>query len=154
MVQAVSFFDVVLWLHILAFFIAFGPTYAYGVFLANAAKAGPAAMVQTARSIVTWDLKAGTAGAVVLLITGLYMVGDSGFEFSDFFVSWGFIAIILILGLNHGFLIPKGRRAIELLENGQEDEAQAIGQQLGKVGAGLGVVVILTIYVMTAKPFL
>lgn len=152
---AVQFFDVVLWLHILAFFIAFGPTYAYGVFFAFAQKGGPTAMAYTARAVYTWDRIAITIGSLVLLATGLYMVGDSpNFELSDFFVSWGFLAFLVILGLTHGFFQPRTRRVIELLDKGEEEEAQAIGDQVGKVGAALGVFVIITVYVMTAKPFL
>jgi len=59
-----------------------------------------------------------------------------------------------VLGLTHGFFIPKTRRVIELLDKGQQEEAEAIGDKVGKVGAALGVFVILTVYVMTAKPFL
>ncbi|MEJ7875827.1 MAG: hypothetical protein WKF62_04130 [Solirubrobacterales bacterium] len=150
---AVAFFDVVLWLHILAFFIAIGPTYAYGVFFSFAAKAGPTAMAYTARAVYTWDRIAVTTGALVLLATGLYLAIDR-YEISDFFVSWGFVAFLAIIGLTHGFFQPKTRRVIELLDKGQEDEAQALGDQIGKVGAALGVFVILTVYVMTAKPFL
>jgi len=150
---AVAFFDVILWLHILAFFIAFGPTYAYGVFFAFAAKAGPTAMAATARAMLTWDRIAVTTGALVLLVSGIFLAGER-WEFSDFFVTWGFVAFIVVLGLTHGFFIPTTRRVIELLDKGQQDEAEAIGDKVGKVGAALGVFVILTVYVMTAKPFL
>ncbi|MDQ3729039.1 MAG: DUF2269 family protein [Actinomycetota bacterium] len=150
---AVQFFDVVLWLHILAFFIAFGPTYAYGVFFAFAAKAGPTAMAAAARAMLTWDRIAVTTGALVLLVTGIFMTADR-WEFSDFFVSWGFVAFLVVLGVTHGFFIPNTRRVIELLDKGQQEEAEAIGGKVGKVGAALGVFVILTVYVMTAKPFL
>ena len=154
MLLAVQFYDVVLWLHIVAFFIAFGPTYAYGVFIAFAAKAGPTAMAYTARAMLTWDRIAVTTGSLVLLATGVYMAADGPFDFSDFFVSWGFVAFIVVLGLTHGFFIPNTRRVIELLDKGQQEEAEAVGDKVGKVGAALGVFVILTIYVMTAKPFL
>jgi len=150
---AVQFFDVILWVHILAFFIAFGPTYAYGVFYAFAAKGGTTALAYTARAVYTWDRIAVTTGSLVLLATGIYLASDR-WEFSDFFVSWGFVAFLAVMGLTHGFFQPKTRRVIELLDKGQEEEAQAIGDQIGKVGAALGVFVILTVYVMTAKPFL
>jgi uncharacterized membrane protein len=153
MISAVSFYDVVLWLHILAFFIAFGPTYAYGLFIANARKAGPTAMAEAVRAMMTWDRIAITTGGIVLLITGHYMAGER-WDFSDFFVNWGNVVILLILGLTHAYFIPREKRVIEALGQGREEEAEQIGAQLGKVGAFLGVVVILTVYVMTAKPFL
>jgi hypothetical protein len=150
---AVQFYDVVLWIHILAFFIAFGPTYTYGLFLGAAAKAGPQAMIEGVRAMMSWDRIAITIGGVVLLVTGHYMAAER-WDFSNFFVNWGNVAVLLILGLTHAYFIPREKRVIALLENGQEEEAQALGQTVGKVGAFLGVVVILTVYVMTAKPFL
>ena len=154
MALAVQFYDVVLWLHVLAFFIAFGPTYAYGLFMAAAGKAGPNAVAEAVRAMMTWSRVAITTGAIVLLITGSYLAADGPWEFSDFFVSWGFLAVLLVLGLTHAYFIPKDRQVLALIESGRGEEAQAVGQQAAKVGAGLGVVIILTIYVMTAKPFL
>lgn len=149
----VAFYDVVLWLHIVAFLIAFGPTYGYGLFMAAAQKAGPTAMIEAVRAMVKWDRIAITIGGIALLVTGHYMAAER-WDFSDFFVNWGNVVIIVILGLTHAFFVPRERRIIAALEAGREEEAQEIGQKLGMVGAGLGVLVILTAYVMTAKPFL
>jgi len=153
MALAVQFYDVVLWLHVLAFFIAFGPTYAYGLFMAAAGKAGPNAVAEAVRAMMTWSRVAITTGAIVLLVTGHYMAAER-WDFSDFFVNWGNIAILVILGLTHAYFIPKDKQVLALIESGRGEEAQAVGQQSAKVGAALGVFVILTIYVMTAKPFL
>jgi uncharacterized membrane protein len=150
---AVQFYDVVLWLHIVAFLVAFGPTYGYGLFMAAAGKAGPTAMTEAVRAMAKWDRIAITTGAIVLLISGHYMSADR-WEFSDFFVNWGNIVILVLLGFTHAYFVPRERRVIAALEQGREDEAQAIGQQLGMVGAFMGVLVIITVYVMTAKPFL
>ena len=149
----VTFYNVVLWLHIVAFLVAFGPTYGYGLFLAAAGKAGPTAMIEAVRVMARWDRIAITTGAIVLLITGHYMAGEL-WEFSDFFVNWGNVAILIILGFTHAFFVPRERRVIAALEAGNEAEAQAIGQKLGMVGAFMGILVILTVYVMSAKPFL
>jgi uncharacterized membrane protein len=151
---AVEFYNVVLWLHITAFLIAFGPTYGYGLFLAAAAKAGVNAQIEAVRMMAKWDRIAITTGAVVLLVTGHYMASEGAYEFSDFFVNWGNVVFLLILGMTHAYFIPREKRVIALLESGQEEEAQAVGQKIGMVGAFMGVVVILTVYVMTAKPFL
>jgi Predicted integral membrane protein (DUF2269) len=151
---AVQFYDVVLWVHILAFFIAFGPTYGYGIFMAAAGKAGPVAMTEAVKAMMKWDRIAITTGAIVLLVTGHYMAADGPYEVSDFFVNWGNIAILVILGMTHAFFVPRERRVIAALDQGNEAEAQAMGQKIGMVGAFMGVFVIVTIYVMTAKAFL
>jgi hypothetical protein len=150
----VTFYNVVLWVHIVAFLIAFGPTFGYGLFMAAAAKAGPGAMVENVRAMMNWGRVGITTGGVVLLITGNYMAADGPYEFSDFFANWGNIAVLFLLAMTHAYFTPRDRRVIELIESGQGEEAQALGQQSAKVGALMGVVVILTIYVMTAKPFL
>lgn len=149
----VAFYDVVLWLHIVAFFVAFGPTYAYGVFMAAGSKAGPTAIAENVRAMMNWNRIAITTGAILLLITGHYMAGER-WDFSDFFINWGNVAVLLVLGLTHAYFIPRDKRVLSLIESGKGEEAMAVGQQAGKVGAALGVFMILTIYVMTAKPFL
>jgi hypothetical protein len=150
---AVQFYDVVVWFHIVAFLIAFGPTYGYGLFMAAAAKAGPQAMTEAVRAMMKWDRIAVTVGAILLLVSGHYMVAER-FDFSDFFVNWGNIVVLVILGMTHAYFIPRERRVIAALEEGREDEAQAIGQKVGMVGAFMGVLVILTVYMMAVKPFM
>ena len=153
MALAVQFYDVVLWIHILAFLIAFGPTYGYGMFMAAAGKAGPTAMIEAVKVMAKWDRIAITTGAVLLLVSGHYMASER-WEFSDFFVNWGNIVFLVILGMTHAYFVPREKRVIAALEQGNQEEAQALGQKIGMVGAFMGVLVILTVYVMTAKPFL
>ena len=153
MALAVQFYDVVLWIHILAFLIAFGPTYGYGMFMAAAGKAGPAAMIEAVKVMMRWDRVAITTGAIVLLVSGHYMASER-WDFSDFFVNWGNIVILVLLGFTHAYFVPRERRVVAALEEGRSEDAQAMGQQIGMVGAIMGVLVIITVYVMTAKPFL
>jgi len=153
MALAVQFYDVVLWIHILAFFIAFGPTYGYGMFMAAAGKAGPVAMAEAVKVMMKWDRIAITIGAIVLLVSGHYMAGGR-WDFSDFFVNWGNIVILVFLGFTHAYFVPRERRVIAALDEGRQEDAQAMGQKIGMVGAFMGLLVIITIYVMTAKPFL
>ncbi len=153
MALAVQFYDVVLWIHITAFLIAFGPTYGYGIFMAAAGKAGPVAMTEAVKAMMKWDRIAITTGAIILLVSGHYMAAER-WDFSDFFVNWGNIVILVLLGFTHAYFVPRERRVIAALDEGRQEDAQAMGQKLGMVGAFMGVLVIITIYVMTAKPFL
>ncbi len=158
----VQFHNVVLFVHILSVVLAFGPTFAYGVFLAIAQREGGAAIPTIGRGILTWDRTAGTIGMTLILLSGMYLASYDGspWEFSQFFVSWGFVAILVLFGLAHGFFIPQTKRAVALAERDLKDggELSAEFEQknalLGKVGPVAGVIVILTVYVMTAKPFL
>ena len=150
---AVQFYDVVVFFHIAAVVLAFGPTFAYPVFFSVAARTNPAALATVGRGVLTWDRTAGTLGMLLILVTGLYLTSDR-WDFGDFFVSWGFAAIILLFGVVHGFFIPNARRYVQAVEAGREDEAQAVAGRLNVMGPIAGLAVILTIYVMTAKPFL
>lgn len=167
MVTAVTFYDVVLFIHILAVVLAFGPTFAYPVFLAVAERTDPRAIPAVGRGIVAWD-RVGIWMLLVILGGGVYLVGDSAaWSYGDFYISFGFLAVIVLGGLVGAYFTPKTRRLVELAERdiaasdespGGEvrfsDEFQALNRRLGQVGAFTGVLVIVTIYVMTAKPFL
>lgn len=150
---AVQFYDVMLFFHILAVVLTFGPTFAYAVFFAVAARTGPTALPVVGRAVLTWDRGVGTAGLLVILGTGIYLTAQR-FEFGDFFISWGMAAILLLFALLHGFFIPTTRRFVEAAESGREDEAQRLADRMNRVGPIAGLAVVLTIYMMTAKPFL
>jgi hypothetical protein len=148
----VQFYDVVVWLHITAVVLAFGPTFAYPVFMANAAPQGPQAIVAVARAIVTWGRLATTGGLILILLTGLYLTDDM-WDFGYFFVTWALAATIVLFGLVHGFFLPRTKQVIAAAEAGRIEEIQAIAGQVKKVGPIANLLVVLTIYVMTAKPF-
>jgi hypothetical protein len=158
---AVEFYNVVTFFHILAVVLAFGPTFVYGVFITFAVREGGAGVPAIGRAILAWDRIAVTLGMVVVLLTGIYLVSDGPWEASDFFVSWGFVAILILFGLTHGFFVPRTRQSIELAERdlGPGDgklssEFDTLSAKVARVGGIAGLIVVLTIYVMTAKPFL
>jgi hypothetical protein len=161
---AVTFYDVILFFHITAVVLSFGPTYAYPVFLAVAEKSAPRALPAVGRGIAAWE-RIGTPMLVVILAAGIYLVADSpAWSFDDFYVSWGFVAIIIIGGLSGAYFAPKTTQLIEIAErdiaaagDGEvkfSDDFNALNRQIGQVGAFAGILGLLTIYVMTAKPFL
>ena len=161
MISAVQFYDVVLFVHILAVVLAFGPTFAYGVFLSVAQRTDPRAIPAVGRGIQAWD-KIASFLLIVILAAGIYLTADR-WEFSDFFISWGFLAVIAIGALSGGFFMPQTRKAVELAERDiaasgdgpvqLSAEFEAVNKRLGQVGGAAGLLVVLTIYVMTAQPF-
>jgi len=162
-VAEVMFFDVVLFFHILAVVLAFGPTFAYALFLGVAQREGGRSIPTVGRSIVQWDSTVGTAGALVILASGIYMAADR-WDFSDFFISWGILAVIVIVGVVHAVMIPTTRKAVAAAERdiagagpGEvtfSEEFNNLNRKLAQFGTALGLLVILTLYFMSAKPFL
>ncbi len=161
---AVTFYDVVVWLHISAVVVGFGGTFAYGVIIATAAKADPRSLPGVLAGISANSRSLVTIGSIVVLLTGIYLAADA-WDFGYFFIAWGVVAILILLGLIHGYFLPNEKRAAEAaardveragptgeVEFGPEFERANAG--LAKVGSLAGILIVLTVYVMTAKPFL
>jgi Predicted integral membrane protein (DUF2269) len=149
----VQFYDVIVFFHILAVVLAFGPTFAYGLFFATAGRTNPAALPTIGRVVVTWSQIATRLGLLVILISGLYLTDDR-WDFSDFFSSWGIVAVLVLFAMTQFHFIPSTQKFVEAAEAGRQDEVQALAGAQQKTGPIAGIIVILTIYVMTAKPFL
>ncbi len=163
---SVTFYSVIVFFHIAAVVVGFGPTFAYGAFQAVAARDGMRASLGVSRAITSWNQTGLTVSMGIILLTGLYLAAYENFwEFSDFFISWGFIAILALFALVHGYFVPRERKLIAMLEEevdrpgGGESTAPpapvtALGQQIARVGAATGLLLIVTIYFMTTKPFM
>ena len=162
-VAEVQFYDVVVWLHVSSVVVGLGPTFAFGLYLALAARKYPRSMPALLEAQCTISRTMVTIGALVILGSGIYLAADR-WEFSDFFVIAGLVAIVVLLGMVHGFFLPNEIRARELAE--RDIEAAGAGEvkfsdefnrrMKGSATAGpiAGLIVILTIYFMAAKPFL
>ena len=109
---AVTFYNVVVWLHVSSVVIAFGPTFAFGIYVATAARKYPRAMPAILESTNMIQRSMTTIGGILVLLTGFYLTGKA-WDFSDFFIVWGILAIIALLGLVHGFFIPNDTRALQ-----------------------------------------
>jgi hypothetical protein len=161
---AVTFYNVVVWLHVSAVVLAFGPTFAFGIYIALAQRKYPRAIPAVVESQIMISRSFVTIGGILILITGIYLTSDV-WEFSDFFVIWGLLAIIALLGLAHGFFIPNDTRALRAAKRDIDAAGPSGDVELGRefnefsgrsarMGPVAGLIVILTIYVMAAKPFL
>jgi uncharacterized membrane protein len=154
-------YKIVLFLHILAVVLAFGPTFGYAFFF-SVAPQYPQATPAIIAGVQKVDKYLVNPGMVVLLLAGvgLLSASDGAWDVSDVFVGVGFLAIIALFGLQHGFFQPQTRKAKELAERDLKagdtlsPEFEAVSQGLSKVGGLAGVIVVATIFFMTYKPFL
>jgi len=146
-------------LHILAVVLAFGPTFGYALFF-SVTPQYPRATPAILAGIQRIDRYLVNPGMIVLLLTGIYLLIDGPWETSDAFIGVGFLAIILLFGLQHGFFQPKVREAKALVErdlqSGDElgDEFTALSERISRVGSLAGLAVVVTIFFMAYKPFL
>jgi uncharacterized membrane protein len=154
-------YKIALFFHVLAVVIAFGPTFGYA-FLFSVAPQFPRATPAILAGIQRIDRYLVNPGMVVLLIAGIVLLAtsDSAWGGGDFFVVWGWIAIIALFALQHGFFQPQVRKAKALAERDLHDgdtlspEFEALGQRFGQIGTLAGVLIVVTIFVMSYKPFM
>jgi len=154
-------YKITLFLHILAVVLAFGPTFGYAFFF-SVAPQHPRAMPAILTGVQKIDRYLVAPGMIVLLLAGIGLLSasDGAWDGGDAFVIVGFIAIIALFGLQHSFFRPQTQRAKELAERdlkaGDElsAEFEAVSERLGKVGRLAGIIVVVTIFFMTYKPFM
>lgn len=149
----------VLFLHILAVVLAFGPTFGYGFFF-SVAPQFPRATPAIIAGVQKVDRYLVNPGMIVLLLAGIYLQADGDWEASEAFLSVGYLAIIVLFALQHAFFRPQTRKARELAERDLKagdtlgDEFNAVSERLSKVGGLAGLIVVVAIFFMTYKPFL
>jgi uncharacterized membrane protein len=152
-------YKIALFLHILAVVLAFGPTFGYAFFFSvtpQYPRAAPAILTGVQRV----DRYLVAPGMIVLLLAGIYLLVDGPWETSDAFIGIGFLAIVVLFGLQHAFFRPKVREAKELAERDLKagdtlsEEFVALGERIGNVGRLAGLIVVVAIFFMAYKPFL
>jgi hypothetical protein len=164
-VPAVTFFDVVLSVHIIAVVIAFGATFAYPVFLTAITKADPRALPSLYRAFHAVSQRVIMPGLAVVIICGIYLASKLH-VWSAFFVQWG-LGVSLVIGAIEGmFLAPNERRLIEAADRDlvaagdgggvgsytPGPEHQALVRRVGAIGALMDLLVLLTILFMVIRP--
>jgi Predicted integral membrane protein (DUF2269) len=159
----VQFYDVIVWLHISSVVVGFGPTFAFGLYLALASRKYPRSMPAILDAQCTISRTMVTIAALVILGSGIYLAADR-WEFSDFFVVAGLVAVVVLLAMVHLYFVPNEVRAREIAE--RDIEAAGSGEvrfsdefdrrMRGSAIAGpiAGLIIIVTIYFMATKVFL
>jgi uncharacterized membrane protein len=154
-------YKLVLFLHIVAVVLAFGPTFGYGFFFSVVPRY-PRAAPALLEGIQKVDRYLVNPGMIVVLLAGIYLLisSDDAWSGSDAFITVGFIAVIVLFGLQHAYFQPKVRELKDLAERDLEKgdalspEFETIGGQVGKVGTLAGLIVVVTIFFMSYKPFM
>lgn len=139
--------------HVLLAIVAIGFNASYGIWLAAAARS-PEHEGFVLRRIKVLDDRFANPAYALLLVTGLLMVWVGHWSLTTFWLAAGLVlyGVLLVLGL--GVYTPTLRRQInELEEHGPASpEYRALARRGTLVGAGLGVVVVVIVFLMVAKP--
>jgi hypothetical protein len=165
LIPAVTFYTFVLAVHIAAIVIAFGVTFAYPVMYAVGVRTEPRSMPGFHRIQDSVGKFVISPFLALALLAGIYLASKLH-VWSDFYVQWGFAVIIVLGGLGGAYFAPRERRLSELAERdiaaadraapGEPNvvfgaEYTALRRQMLRVGLVANVLVLLTIYFMTAQ---
>jgi uncharacterized membrane protein len=158
MLASITAYGIGKFIHVLAVVLAFGPTYAYPVFAAVAQRLDPRSVPTVLRGIVKSDQIFVVPGLIVLLIAGIYSQAEGNWEGSEAWLSVGYTAVLILLGMTFLFFRPQTRRALEIAERDLADgdglgpEFEAISKRIALGGQIASLIVIVTIFFMVVKP--
>jgi hypothetical protein len=165
LMPAVTFYTFALAVHIAAIVIAFGVTFAYPVMYAVGIRAEPRSMPGIHRIQDSVGKFVISPFIGLALLAGIYLASKLH-SWSSFYVQWGLAVIILLGALGGAFFAPRERRLAELAERdiaaadrstpGETTfvfsaEYKALRQLVFRVNLLANVLILLTIYFMTAQ---
>jgi uncharacterized membrane protein len=157
-----DFYTLVLFLHIASAVIAFGVTFAYPIIDVVIRRSDLSALPVFHQVQGALATKLITPGAIVVLLTGIYMATDRWDKFGGAWFSAAGVIVVVLLGLGHGFFRPTGRKmyaqatadlAGGATERGaMSDEYQALAARTRVVGIISSLLVLTALLLMVWKP--
>ena len=161
-VLAVSSYDLVLAVHLLAVLLAFGPTFAYPFMQGLAQREDPRAVPYAMRVINRIDKTFVLPGMLIVLAAGIYLVARGPWSFGAPWVSAAFVIVIVLLALEVAIFLPTERRLIELSERdlaaagGGEvvfgPDYEAAAKRFAVFGGMASLLVVVAVILMVLKP--
>jgi hypothetical protein len=159
----ISFYNLVLFVHIAAVVLAFGVTFSYLIVMAAASSRYERHMgfLFRMQSLIGSRL-IGPLGTVVLL-AGLYLAIKGPYDFGDPWIGSTLLILIVVLGVGGGYLAPREERLAEMAERdvaaSPADGPVAFGEDyqrlFGRLRTGIlaiNVLVLIALFLMVTKP--
>jgi uncharacterized membrane protein len=154
----VTVYSIVKAIHIAAVVIAFGVVFTYPVVLPVARRVHPRNLPFFHRMQDRLGKLVITPAGTVVLIAGLYLALTGPWGLREWWVGFGILAIVVILGVGGAFLSPSERRLAEMAERdigaapGDDvrlgEEYEALAGRVLRVQIAVAVVVLVTILLM------
>jgi uncharacterized membrane protein len=151
-------YSVGLFVHVLAVVLTFGPTFGYGFFIAAAEANAPSSVPTVLRGVQQVDRFLVRPGLIVVLLAGIYLLADADIDAGEAWVSVGFVAILALFAMAHGFFRPNTQKALALAErdlgdgDALSDEYRQVAKKLENAGKLAGLIVVVAIFFMVVKP--
>jgi uncharacterized membrane protein len=159
---AVTAYNVSLFLHITAVVVGFGVTFVEAFTYPLAGQLGPQHLPFVHRLGLLINKWVAPPAMVIVLATGFYLVAEGNWSLGAFWISATLLIAVVILGLGGAYFIRVDRRMIELADSAVAaagsgepvitEEHERLMRQHAIVGVLTGVLIILAVFLMTAKP--
>lgn len=149
LVTAVAFSDVVLAVHIAAVLITFGVIFAYPVIYMAAGRLDGRAMPWYYRVRALLGRRLISPGLLLVLVAGIYLASDLH-QWKHFYTQWGIAVVVIVGGIEGGFLGPRERKLADLAERDIDGtEYRGLAKRVVLVDSLVVVLVLATVYLMT-----
>lgn len=158
----ISFYEIVVSIHVAAAIVAFGPIFAYGVIQVVAERSYRRNVPFVWRAFRFVDRVLVVPGATLVLLSGIYLVLDGPFDWSDGFVGVGLLVVLGVLVLAHVFFLPRERVLAELSEtdisaSGEgevklSEEYWKASTLYARIGSLSALLVLVAVFFMVVKP--
>ena len=150
---AITFYDVVLTVHIIAVVVAFGVMFAYPVMDAQVRRAGPDDVAALHRLQVALGRRVIVPAMTVVLLAGLYLTFDR-WSFDEPWIGATLAILFVLFALGGAVFAPTDVRLAELAERGETDspEYARAARKVRLSGTLSLVLVVAAIFLMVAKP--
>lgn len=158
-----DFYTFVIFVHVASAVVAFGATFAYPLIETTLQRTDLRALPAWHEAQNQVGHKLITPGAILILISGIYMVSTDRWDgVGSFWFSAAGAIVIVLLGLGHGFFAPNARKrrdqaradlAAGAAERGQmSPEYEALTKRVMPVGILSSLLVLIALLLMVWKP--
>lgn len=141
-------------IHVLAAVVWVGSAFFFNLLMGRLSMSGEMGAIQSITKQTPFVSKFFNITALITLAFGVAMVVEAEFlEFSDPFISIGFLGIIASLGVGHGMITPAATKLGEAIEAGDVTAAEALGKRVGMLSMIDTVILFVVVWAMVVKPF-
>jgi len=155
--STILFYDVVLFVHILAVVLAFGVVFTYPLLDAHMRKSHPGDLAALHRMQVFLTRHLISPMMIVVLAAGLYLALDR-WELDQGWIVATLVILFVLFGLSGGVFTPLEKHLAQLAERdaraggARSAEYEQQAKKLAMFGSLAGLLIIVAVFLMTVKP--
>lgn len=143
-------YDALKTLHSLAAYIWLGSLFGTLVFTTIASRRTPTGLIKGATATVRFSTRVGLPAAVVLLLSGIWMIGTGNAPAGGLWLTLGFVAWLVAAVVGSALMHPAARKMRAAAPG--SDEAVGYARRIALVGGAEIILIVIGIWLMGAQP--